>query len=68
MENIGFFLSGCEAYGCEKGDLFQTVDLYEKQNMPQVSILYKFQFPFCLYIYQNFMLKKYLFVIVSSVS
>lgn len=37
MENIGKFLSACEAYGCEKADLFQTVDLYEAQNMPQVS-------------------------------
>ena len=37
MENVGNFLSGCEAYGCAKGDLFQTVDLYEGQNIPQVS-------------------------------
>ena len=37
MENIGFFLSGCEAYGCPKTDIFQTVDLYEAQNIPQVS-------------------------------
>lgn len=36
MENVGKFLSACEAYGLEKQDLFQTVDLYEAQNMPQV--------------------------------
>ncbi|GFO38491.1 transgelin [Plakobranchus ocellatus] len=36
MENIGNFLSACEAIGCAKADLFQTVDLYEKQNMAQV--------------------------------
>lgn len=36
MENIGFFLSGCENYGCPKTDIFQTVDLYEAQNIPQV--------------------------------
>lgn len=36
MENIGTFLAGCEAYGLKKTDLFQTVDLYEAQNMPQV--------------------------------
>ena len=36
MENIGFFLDGCYAYGLQKTDVFQTVDLYEGQNMPQV--------------------------------
>ena len=36
MENIGNFLTQCEAYGLTKQDLFQTVDLYEGQNMPQV--------------------------------
>ncbi|XP_022109736.1 myophilin-like [Acanthaster planci] len=36
MENIGNFLDACYAYGCPKADLFQTVDLYENQNMPQV--------------------------------
>lgn len=36
MENIGNFLEGCYAIGMNKGDLFQTVDLYEAQNMPQV--------------------------------
>jgi len=36
MENISKFLSACESYGCNKMDLFQTVDLYEGQNIPQV--------------------------------
>ena len=36
MENIGNFLSACEAYGLSKTDIFQTVDLYEGQNVPQV--------------------------------
>ena len=36
MENIGNFLSACEAYGVPKADMFQTVDLYEEQNMAQV--------------------------------
>ena len=36
MENIGNFLSGCENLGMSKVDLFQTVDLYEQQNMAQV--------------------------------
>lgn len=35
MENIGNFLSACEAYGLSKADLFQTVDLYEGENIPQ---------------------------------
>ena len=36
MENIGNFLAACEKYELTKADLFQTVDLYEAQNMPQV--------------------------------
>ena len=38
MENINNFLSACEKYGLAKTDLFQTVDLYEKQNMWQVVL------------------------------
>ncbi|KAL5457568.1 hypothetical protein EMCRGX_G034839 [Ephydatia muelleri] len=38
MENIGNFLSACELYGLKKGDMFQTVDLYEDQNIVQVLI------------------------------
>lgn len=37
MENISSFLQACVAYGVKPADLFQTVDLYEKQNM--VSVL-----------------------------
>jgi len=36
MENINNFLVACEKYGVNKTDLFQTVDLYENQNMWQV--------------------------------
>ena len=36
MENVGNYLGACEAYGVPKTDLFQTVDLYEGQNMPLV--------------------------------
>ncbi|CAH1785932.1 unnamed protein product [Owenia fusiformis] len=36
MENINQFLTGCENFGVQKQDLFQTVDLYEKQNMVAV--------------------------------
>jgi len=36
MENIGNFLSFCEEIGVPKTDIFQTVDLYEGQNIPQV--------------------------------
>jgi hypothetical protein len=38
MENINNFLTACEKYGLVKTDLFQTVDLYEKQNMWQVVL------------------------------
>ncbi|KAL5457567.1 hypothetical protein EMCRGX_G034838 [Ephydatia muelleri] len=36
MENIGLFLDACCAYGLTKVDLFQTVDLYDGTNIPQV--------------------------------
>ena len=38
MENISNFLSFCESFGIERHDLFQTVDLYEGQNIPQVIV------------------------------
>ena len=38
MENIGQFLTACENYGLNKVDLFQTVDLYEAQNMHMVIL------------------------------
>lgn len=40
MENIGNFLSACESFGIKPTDLFQTVDLYEGTNIPQVIITY----------------------------
>jgi len=36
MENINQFLKACETLGCKKLDLFQTVDLHEQGNIPQV--------------------------------
>merc|ERR1712212_1164849 len=36
MENIGKFLEGAKAYGVQETDLFQTVSLYENQNMAAV--------------------------------
>jgi len=36
MENINQFLKACEDLGCKKLDLFQTVDLHESGNIPQV--------------------------------
>lgn len=38
MEMIGIFLSFAEKYGVPDPERFQTVDLYEKQNMAQVII------------------------------
>merc|ERR1712226_1494987 len=37
MENIGNFLAQVEKFGVNPADSFQTVDLYEKQNMPLVE-------------------------------
>ncbi len=36
MENIGNFLVAAGKYGLQKSDSFQTVDLYEAENMAQV--------------------------------
>lgn len=36
MECISQFLAAAERYGIPKTELFQTVDLYEQQNMSQV--------------------------------
>ncbi|XP_077987202.1 calponin-3-like [Glandiceps talaboti] len=36
MENIGYFLEMVAAYGVPSMFTFQTVDLFEQQNMPQV--------------------------------
>lgn len=38
MENIGRFLDSCYHYGLEKNDVFQTVDLYDNTNIPQVGL------------------------------
>lgn len=37
MENIGLFLDAARAYGVPSSDLFQTVDLYEKKDIGQVT-------------------------------
>lgn len=36
MENVGNFLEAAGRYGLPKSDSFQTVDLYEGANIPQV--------------------------------
>ncbi|CAB3995850.1 Muscle-specific 20 [Paramuricea clavata] len=36
MENISNFLTVCQSLGVNKIDIFQTVDLYEAQNIPLV--------------------------------
>jgi len=36
MENITTFVAFCENYGMDKTGTFQTVDLYDGRNMPQV--------------------------------
>jgi len=38
MENIEKFLNACKKFGLQDGDLFQTADLYECQNMSQVVV------------------------------
>jgi len=36
MENIGNYLAAAAGFGMKSGDLFQTVDLFEKKNMTAV--------------------------------
>merc|ERR1719215_1149563 len=38
MENIEQFIKGCKTFGLKDGDIFQTADLYECQNMSQVLL------------------------------
>jgi len=38
MENIEQFIKGCKTFGLKDGDIFQTADLYECQNMSQVIV------------------------------
>ncbi len=37
MENISNFLKAAIEFGCDKGDLFQTVELHEGRDLGQVS-------------------------------
>lgn len=37
MENINHFQTACIKYGVPDVDVFQTVDLYEKRNIPAVT-------------------------------
>lgn len=37
MENINKFQEGCKKYGVPEIDVFQTVDLWERRNIPQVT-------------------------------
>lgn len=37
MENINKFQEACKVYGVPEIDVFQTVDLWERRNIPQVT-------------------------------
>ena len=38
MENIQAFLAAAQRYGVPAEELFQTADLFERRNIPQVGI------------------------------
>lgn len=42
MENISNFLKAAQEYGCEKTDMFQTVELHEGRDMGQASVFNNF--------------------------
>ena len=37
-ENVSLFTNAARAYGVPDNELFQTVDLFEKKNIPQVTM------------------------------
>ena len=37
-ENVSCFVTAARAYGVPDNELFQTVDLFEKKNIPQVTM------------------------------
>lgn len=37
-ENVAQFCTAAKAYGVPDNELFQTVDLFEKKNIPQVTL------------------------------
>jgi hypothetical protein len=37
-ENVSAFQAAARAYGVPDNELFQTVDLFEKKNIPQVTL------------------------------
>lgn len=37
MENIAAFQNACKALGVRESDVFQTVDLWERRNLNQVT-------------------------------
>ncbi len=41
MENIQSFLAAAKKYGVSDEEVFQTPDLFEARNIPQVIFLYK---------------------------
>lgn len=39
MENIQSFLAAARSYGVPAEELFQTADLFERRNIPQVRLI-----------------------------
>lgn len=39
-ENIGLFQNAARAYGVSESEVFQSVDLFDKQNIQQVTVSY----------------------------
>ena len=37
-ENIGLFQNAARAYGVSESEVFQAVDLFDKQNIQQVTV------------------------------
>lgn len=37
MENLTKFTEACKRFGVDEMDVFQSVDLWERRNIPQVS-------------------------------
>lgn len=41
-ENVGFFQNAARTYGVSESEVFQSVDLFDKQNILQVTVRIEF--------------------------
>ncbi len=50
-ENIALFQNAARAYGASESEVFQAVDLFDKQNIQQVNVSYLFFIQFICFFF-----------------